>query len=150
MTSLRAVAPESPTLAELAAHVTAMSNLRRVAFDRAGEGLWIIAADGTAVLNRIARQIAGDYEGEVDFGDVNWSVWRPGGSEYPPAEWPAARALAGEIVRDEVLVILGPLRGVYAIHVHEAWPVRESGVVIGCTVRISEIPVPGPGPWDRG
>jgi PAS domain S-box-containing protein len=100
------------------------------------------APSGRIVIrNRHAEQIIGEavIASPTVEGYSEWVGFRPDGSRVEPAEWPLAKALRGEIVRnDEVLYQRRDGRSVW-IRIHAA-PVRDAdGTILGGIVAFYDI-----------
>ncbi len=102
--------------------------------------IWFADADGDlTLLNPAVWRESGALDGEsVEAIAARFEVYRPDGSQRPPAEAPSLRALRGETIRDEEEIVRTPVTGELRHRLVSGAPVRDGeGVVIGsvCLVR---------------
>ena len=127
--ALQTLGDERRRLAVLLQHIPA-----GIVFGEAPSGRIVIR-------NRHAEQIIGEavIASPTVEGYAEWVGFRPDGSRVEPAEWPLAKALRGEIVRnEEVLYQRRDGRNVW-IRIHAA-PVRDAdGTILGGIVAFYDI-----------
>jgi signal transduction histidine kinase len=116
---------------ELASSVAAERDDLQHIINELPEGVIVMRRDGPVTRNRVADELLGrPFTGDYESARADYTPRRPDGKRYEIAEFPIMRALGGEIVRGEEMVIYNPMRGEDLNVLVSAAPVRRDGKIV--------------------
>jgi PAS domain S-box-containing protein len=116
---------------ELAASVSAERDELQHILNELPEGVIVMRRDGAVTRNRIADELLGrPFTGLREDARGQHTPRRPDGRRYEVRDFPITRALEGDHVRGEEMVIYNPERGEDLNVLVSAAPVRRDGEIV--------------------
>jgi len=125
---------------ELAAAVAGERDEVQHILNELPEGVVVMRRDGPVTRNRVADELLGrPFTGDNEATRIDDVPRRPNGTRYEVREFPIMRALQGEDVRGEELIIRNPARGVDLNILVSAAPVRRDGEIVAAVSVFQDI-----------
>ncbi|HYU81545.1 MAG TPA: histidine kinase dimerization/phospho-acceptor domain-containing protein, partial [Candidatus Polarisedimenticolia bacterium] len=125
---------------ELAAAVAGERDELQHIINELPEGVVLMRRDGAVTRNRIADELLGrPFTGDHEAAQSDYVPRRPNGTRYQVGEFPINRALAGEDVHGEEMIIHNPVRGEDLNILVSAAPVRRDGEIVAAVSVFQDI-----------
>jgi len=125
---------------ELAAAVAGERDEVQHILNELPEGVVVMRRDGPVTRNRVADELLGrPFTGDQEAAQFDYVPRRPNGTSYKIHEFPITRALEGEDVRGEEMVIRNPARGEDLNILVSAAPVRRDGEIVAAVSVFQDI-----------
>jgi len=125
---------------ELAAAVASERDDLQHVINELPEGVVVMRRDGPVTRNRVADELLGQpFTGNNVAARTDYVPRRPNGSPYEVSEFPINRAIGGESIRGEELVIRNPARGEDLNILVSAAPVRRDGEIVAAVSVFQDI-----------
>jgi signal transduction histidine kinase len=118
-------------LEELAAAVAGERDELQHILNELPDGVIVIRRDGVVTSNRVADELLGrPFTADLEATPSEDVPRHPDGRVYEAADYPIMRALAGENVRGEEMVVRNPMRKEELNFLVSAAPVRRKGEIV--------------------
>jgi len=125
---------------ELAAAVAGERDEVQHILNELPEGVVVMRRDRAVTRNRVADELLGrPFTGDQEAARGDYVPRRPNGTRYEIREFPITRALAGEDVRGEEMIIRNPARGEDLNILVSAAPVRRDGEIVAAVSVFQDI-----------
>ena len=104
------------------------------------EGVVVMRRDGQVTRNRVADELLGQpFTWDQEAARLDFAPRHPNGTRYEIRDFPITRALDGEDVRGEEMVIRNPVRGADLNILVSAAPVRRAGEIVAAVSVFQDI-----------
>jgi signal transduction histidine kinase len=104
------------------------------------EGVVVMRRDGQVTRNRVADELLGQpFTWDQEAARLDFAPRHPNGTRYEIRDFPITRALEGEDVRGEEMVIRNPVRGADLNILVSAAPVRRAGEIVAAVSVFQDI-----------